>query len=347
MDSMKKVLFLGGSITAGASASSYDLSWPRLCFAGISGPLFDDNCRMYNASISGTGSFLAVMRLGQHVLPYAPDMVFIEFSVNDIDHGAEDPQLVISSLDYIIQTLIKQNPRVVIVFAYTTFSGKNASHIHSQVAKHYGIPELDFQSPMAEDLRKNGWGWDRYLADGVHPNDLGHRFYADIAVKTILSDPDRFRTPTRHEEGMAEYYFQDPRIVPVSEELKYTGFTFGPVEDDTHIKHLPELEVTHALTAYEPGAVLKVPFYGTHFGLYHRIFSNYGCAAISIDGEQKGIIDCYHRYRPAYQSTGEFVSFFKCNNLPEGEHIAEITVLNEKNKNSTGNQITIAGFLLG
>lgn len=347
MSEPKKVLFLGGSITAGASASSYDLSWPSLCYKGISNALFAGNSVMYNASISGTGSFLAVMRLGQHVLPYTPDMVFIEFSVNDLEHAAEAPDLVISSLDYIIQTLIKANPQVVIVFTYTTFSGRNASVTHSIVAKHYEIPEIDFQTPMAEDLQSSGYGWDRYLADGVHPNDRGHRFYADVAVKTILSDPKRFLTPTRHKNSIAAYQFYDPHIELATEKQEGGGFVFDEVEDDTHIKHLPELAVTHALTTDEPGSTLKVRFNGTHFGIYHRIFSDYGCASVSIDGEYKATIDCYHQYRPAYQSTGEFISFFKCNNLPEGDHIAEITVLKEKNQKSTGNRITIAGFLVG
>lgn len=70
----KRMLFLGGSITAGASASSYEKAWASLCFKGINKPLFAGNAEMYNASISGTGSVLAAVRLKQHVLPYKPDL---------------------------------------------------------------------------------------------------------------------------------------------------------------------------------------------------------------------------------------------------------------------------------
>jgi len=347
MTSPKKIMFLGGSITCGGNATDHKLSWPYVCYSQIAQGLFCNNATYLNASISGTGSFVAAMRLGQHVLPYAPDMVFIEFSVNDLGDAASDPDLVISSLDYIIQSLIKVNPHVAITFVYTTVAGKNASATHSIVAKHYGIPEIDFQTPMAAEVNAGRCSWDYYLPDNVHPNDIGHKFYGDIAAQAVLADPERFTSPTRHAESIAKYPFHDPRIIPVTEAFETTGFTYGLVSDDTHIKHLPELKVTHGSYSRKPGASMKVRFHGSHFGIYHRLYTNCGCASVSIDGEYAGKLNCYHNYAASYKDCGEFFCLFKKTGLAEGEHVAEITLLDEKHENSDGNHMIIAGFLVG
>ena len=343
----KKILFLGGSITAGAFASERHLSWPALCYEKIAGPLFGHNCTMINASISGTGSFVAAARLKQHVLHYAPDMVFIEFAVNDLFEAEENPDAVISSLDYIIRTLQKTNPNVVIVFAYTTYRGRNASKTHHIVAQHYGIPELDFQTPIAELVEAGTHTWDDFLRDLAHPNDVGHRFYADIAANTILADPQRFLTPTRQAEPIGTYRFRNADIIPAEKADSLEGFTMTEARDRLKYKNIPELIVTHAACTDTPGASITVRFTGTAFGIYHRIFSDHGRVRVCIDGEEKGVLTCYYVYPADTECYGEYLSLFKCYGLAEGDHVAQITVLDQPDERATGNRISIAGFLVG
>ncbi|MBQ1222959.1 MAG: SGNH/GDSL hydrolase family protein [Oscillospiraceae bacterium] len=346
MDAEKKIMFLGGSITVGGAASDYSLSWASRTYNKIAEPLFNNNCTMLNASLSGTGSFIAAVRLGQHVLPYKPDMVFIEFAVNDYYEAKSDKELVVSSLDYIVRSLIAVNPKVVIVFVYTSFSGKNAAETHGIVAKHYNIPEIDFQSPMAEKIAADQKSWSDYMPDGVHPNDEGHLFYANIAAEAILRDKERFLTPTKLAPSLATYSFCDPKILLASSEIEQNGFVCAAANDMENLKHLPETVVRQALYAEKAGASVKVKFTGTHFAIYHRINAKMGCVSVAIDGENVGKLDCYYKYADP-EISGEYCCFFRRNGLPQGEHIAEITVLDEKNENSTGNQVVLAGFLVG
>ena len=73
--------FLGGSITQGSLASRQEN-----CYASL---VFDwwrqqfPNARLINAGIGGTTSQFGVARVEADLLQYKPDMVFVEFSVND------------------------------------------------------------------------------------------------------------------------------------------------------------------------------------------------------------------------------------------------------------------------
>src|SRR5438067_2039792 len=71
-----KVAYLGGSITAQAgyrvkSLAHFRTMFPEAKFSEI------------NAAIGGTGSDLGVFRVKQDVLDQHPDLMFVEFAVND------------------------------------------------------------------------------------------------------------------------------------------------------------------------------------------------------------------------------------------------------------------------
>ncbi len=347
MSKAKTVLFLGGSITCGAAASRYENAWPSLVYNGIAG-LLPEGSRMVNASISGTGSFLAVMRLGEQVLPYAPDIAFVEFSVNDLFAAENDPALIVSSVDYIVRGLLEANPNAVIFFVYTTLRGKNASEIYHTVAKRYDIHEFDLQTPMLSEI-SSGAPWERYFQDEAHPNDAGHRFYADVILRELLASPELLSTPTKLAESVATITFDAPRIVPANPDTVCgcDGFTYGAVSDDTSIKHLPELTVTHAFYSRTPGASLVFRFRGTNFGLYHRFSTSCGICELSIDGEPAGEYSFYHNYGDDYHGPGEFLCFAQKSGLAPGEHTATVTVTGKKAPHSDGIYIMIAGFLVG
>ena len=347
MNSPKRIMFLGGSITVGGVASDYSRSWARLTYERIAGPLFGGNCEMLNASLSGTGSFFAAMRLSRHVLPYRPHMVFVEFAVNDFHESQNDPQTVISSLDYIVRRLTEANPETVIVFVYTSLSGKNASETYGIVAKHHNIPEIDLQTPLKKLIEAENKSWRDYMPDGVHPNDEGHRFYADVVSETVLGNRERFLTPTRpSEKPLSTHSFRDPQIIPVSSETEQSGFELVPGDDMEELKHLPELVIRNALYSEKEGATVTVRFEGTHFGIYHRIGGKMGRAEVRIDGEFVGILDCFYSYADP-KLPGEYCCFFRKHGITPGKHVAEIRVLGEKNEKSNGNRVVLAGFLAG
>ena len=343
---IQTVLFLGGSITCGCEASDRNKGWAGLVGRWLSDQPQAKNCRQINSSISGTGSFLAAMRLQEHVLPYRPDAVFVEFSVNDFEDARKEPELVIASLESVVDQLLNNNPQTAIIFIYTTMKGQNAAEVHHQVAQHYGIPEIDLQTAILTELEKKKLPWNHYFHDAAHPNDAGHAFYADRVIEALKDNWNRFFSPVQKALPMAIHSLVDPQILPVSAAFDLKGFVLKPVVDDVSWKHLPETVVTYALCAEQPEASLKVRFTGTCFGLYHRIGNGCGLCAVRIDGVDMGVSDFYHDYGSDYDYPGEFLCFCRFWKLAEGEHIAEVTALGKRNELASDARIEIAGFLI-
>src|SRR5256885_1588445 len=77
-----RIAYLGGSITAQDGWRPKTLNWFRQHFPKA-------QVREINAAIGGTGSDLGVFRLQHDVLEQKPDVLFIEFAVND--DGAPPP----------------------------------------------------------------------------------------------------------------------------------------------------------------------------------------------------------------------------------------------------------------
>jgi hypothetical protein len=90
-----KVAYFGGSITAAAGWRVKTLKWlqeqyPNAKFSEI------------NAAIGGTGSDLGVFRCYQDVIAKKPDLVFVEFAVND---GSAPPANIWRTMEGIVRQI--------------------------------------------------------------------------------------------------------------------------------------------------------------------------------------------------------------------------------------------------
>ena len=69
------------------------------------------------AAIGGTGSDLGVYRVQQDALRHKPDLLFVEFAVND---GSADPVKIQKSMEGIVRQAWTSNPEMDILFVYGT-----------------------------------------------------------------------------------------------------------------------------------------------------------------------------------------------------------------------------------
>ena len=77
------VAFIGGSITEGYSSTSHDKCYAKLIHDWWVKTCPDSTISYVNAGIGGTGSDYGAARVGRDVLTHAPDVVFVDFTVND------------------------------------------------------------------------------------------------------------------------------------------------------------------------------------------------------------------------------------------------------------------------
>lgn len=173
------MVYLGGSITEGALAQPQKTN----CYAYRSAQLFaqkfmQDPAQLeyHNAGISGTPSLLGITRCEQDVLACQPDIVFVEFAVND----GTDPnaQMAYESL---VRKLLNSETQPAVILVLTLMSGGYSAHVHmKQIGKHYDLGVVSVYDAIKPQLDMKKMQWSDYSSDYAHPTNEGHAFIADL-----------------------------------------------------------------------------------------------------------------------------------------------------------------------
>lgn len=334
------VSFIGGSITVGAAATKLENTWVSRVSAFLKQRFKGFELNFFNVAISGTGTFFGAFRLREHVLKYDPDIVFIEFAVNDFWDAKEDRDRVISSLDYMIRTLIQSKPGIRLILTYSAMEDWAAcADVHEEVARHYNIPSIDNQAHAKNLIEQSRYTWGELFSDFTHPTDLGHEIYANHIIESLQQGWGRFFS-TSYQLGasLAKYPFSMPRIAGF-EGVRLTGcWQIKRLRDQYH--YVEDQKERIALYTDVPGSSLEFKFDGCYIGLYHFLDRHCGICAIQIDEEPEIKQDFY------YDTADEFLCFFKKVGLEPGSHTLKLTVLEAHNEKSLGNQFGVAGFLV-
>ena len=100
------VAYFGGSITAANGWRPKTTAWLQAQYPSA-------KIHEVHAAIGGTGSDLGVYRCYHDVIAHHPDLVFVEFSVND---GGAAPEKIWMQMEGIVRQIWKANPETDIVF---------------------------------------------------------------------------------------------------------------------------------------------------------------------------------------------------------------------------------------
>lgn len=225
------IVYLGGSITEGSNAA------PRTtgCYAYCSAQIFADKfmadkkqLKYHNAGISGTPSLLGVTRCEKDVLFHAPDIVFVEFAVND----GTDPQNRLAYESLVCKLLESESqPAVILIFTLTK-NGYNAQEHMQQVGQHYNLGMISIKDAVWPQLQQGMLQWRDYSSDEVHPNNAGHAFMADCIGyyfdQAAAVAPEPYILPHsavigRTLAGLKNLQKDDPAIISMG------MFDYGPV----------------------------------------------------------------------------------------------------------------------
>ena len=239
-----RIGFLGGSITEGAGASAIKNRWAtKVVNEYFKQNYPNKNVIEMNAAIGGTGSEYGMQRVVKDLslgTDFAPDVVFVEFAVND---AYEKGMSLSQKTESIVRQLISFKKIPVIIFIYTTsedsinkngsLSGKaveNAISAQSAVAQHYGIYEVNLNDYIWEGVKQGRFIWERGQAgtltgDGTHPNDSGYEVYANRIVEMLTKDKaEAFKKLDPDTEPYGDYVFGEIEEVFLEDEsVKLTG----------------------------------------------------------------------------------------------------------------------------
>lgn len=217
------VVYYGGSVTAGTGASNGDVtSWRGIISNWLKVNAPQSTVTNISSAIGGTGSHFGFYRLDEAVLAKNPDLLFIEFSINDYydnqDQWNIDEDRAAMQMESIVRKVRTKAPDCDIVIVLTTdrdqiSSLQNSDTLHKQarghykIAQKYGIPTLRVGHALADQLFEDMNGvtfnpsdsasmtaWSKYFPatsatsyDIVHPNDTGYQIYGGV-VKEFMAN---------------------------------------------------------------------------------------------------------------------------------------------------------------
>ena len=176
--------FLGGSITQGSLSST-----PKNCYAYLVYEWWKKSFpnaafSFVNGGIGGTTSHYGGARAWKDVLCYRPDIVTVDFSVND-----DANEFFEETYEGTLRRLLAapSAPAVVVLNNVFYDTGKNAQDYHNRIADHYGIPHVSIKDTVYSDVESGKIVRADITPDNLHPNDKGHRLVADEICKLLDS----------------------------------------------------------------------------------------------------------------------------------------------------------------
>ena len=195
-----KIAFLGGSVTEQYKWSESVLRWMRQRFP-------EANITDYNIGLSGTGTWVGVIRLDSDILSLNPDLIFIEYGGN----GGTSEQM-----EGIFRKIWKYNPYIDIVMVntmhadwYQTYKNGNLPDNISrfeEIAEHYGVPSASFGYQVVEYYDKDYLTLSGeavkdkilYAKDGIHPTADGGQLAGGAVVRSLIRMSEVGTEPTAH-----------------------------------------------------------------------------------------------------------------------------------------------------
>ena len=182
--------------------------------------------RTINAGMASTDSAWGSKRVGRDLMVDEPDLIFVEFAVNDGKRGSAP------DMERIVRKIHEANSGTEVVFIYTTSDsafqklsqGKLPPAIieHEKVAKHYAIPSVVLGSDLYKKIHVGEWSWRDFSDDACHPTQAGYNSYSRdlvVAVDEILEKsgtiPPEFPAPLV--SGFESRSLEQPTILPSKE----------------------------------------------------------------------------------------------------------------------------------
>ncbi len=342
------IAYFGGSITAGYGASS-GKSWRELTTAYFKKKFPDATINENNAAIGGTGSTYGIHRavtdLKLESKTEKPDLLFIEFAVNDYLDAINYEQAKIN-MECLVQIIYEYSPNTDIFIVLTTntafcnnlsISGFPQARAHIDIAEAYKIPYLAVGAMLwdltNEQIAEMKTPSDQqyafrltYFGDGTHPSNRGYIKYAEF-IKNYL---DEIFEAKKKVQGLKSSYKPSKTIykLPVAPYM----VNFKGLEAEISNAKIDE---NGYLTSASADMNFTVKFKGTDLKIWHWSTATSGSISVEIDGEKPTKIDLY-------RNSANNKIFTLASGLKNTEHTVKITL----NKTQNGTNLDIRQFFI-
>ncbi len=160
--------YIGGSITEGKNYSTPFTNYIKNNFA-------KGSFKEVNAGLSGTSSVVGLVRAEKEVCSQNPDIVVIEFSVND--HEGEAYK---KSFEALIRKFLEMPNEPAVIVLITRSKGGYSSQAQMEASgKNFDVPIISMDNALTKAFNSGFLKADDYFADEYHPHAKGGQLVAD------------------------------------------------------------------------------------------------------------------------------------------------------------------------
>lgn len=280
--------FLGGSITQGSLSSQYTNCYAYLVFDWFVKKFPKTAFTYVNAGVGGTTSQFGVSRATEDVLKYKPDLVAIEFSVND-----DNTDFYKETYEGLIRKVYGNpfEPAVFLIHNICYDTGISAEEKHREIGAHYGLPSISMKTTIYPEIVSGAIPVREITPDDLHPNTQGHALLAEVIthfLESVYEMREEAETPMPMPGALtANAYENAQRLQNYNSDPVCQGFT----PDDTLKKYVSDT-FRGGWTASEKGASITFEVKGTEIAVQYRKSVNKPApiAIAVVDGDEKNAV---------------------------------------------------------
>lgn len=324
--------FIGGSLTQGGSV------WINAVKRFFQNEYPDKNIKTINAGIGGTGSDMGAMRYKKDILDSEPDLVFIEFAVNDNGRSEDNSKMYMENM--VRQSLDSVKvPKIIFLYAPYPGDKDNENYIKwnqgvqwkEEIARHYGIksinvydymykdytemkkekPEMTFVDYLGQYYPKSGSGFDVHGGYMKYAEAITQEFEKDL--NACLTEPQRKGVKTKSDVANEKYRM----IYASSARMHYTANDWNVYTESEPYnggKQGHDIGSNAFVFPYFPEGIRQTEKSGAQFGYnttpgttaicVSYISSTVGASAtVTVDGQNAGTVSCKSPYHNVNYTT--------------------------------------------
>jgi len=332
------IAYLGGSITAASGWRPQTTAWFTKTYPNA-------KFKEVHAAIGGTGSDLGVFRLQSDALQHNPDLLFVEFAVND---GGQAPEQIWKNMEGIVRQTWRKDATTDIMFVYTIHANMTnelkrgecprSAGAMEMLADFYGIPSVNFGLEIAE-LQEAGKlvfksetkpvdGKIWFAKDDCHPtSEEGHPIYTSMLASAIPKMATS--KPIDHKSLIDKQFIngqlENVLMFPVTEKMLTGSWKRLPETDSLQKGNGQQLGSIYS--SGTPGDKLTFTFKGSTAKIYDLVGPDGAKIKITVDGAKPQTTERFDSYCVYYR----IQSFTLCTGLdPEKTHTVEVEILPEQ-----------------
>ena len=207
---------LGGSITQGFNAnynpatgkSEFNRNlycWSNLLREWLANT-FNVNVTLYNAGIGSTTSTVGVGRVVNDILSHNPDLIVIDYAVNDSDSTSDASKTMTYAYEALTRRILNSGDDVALMMMFAAKENlTNKQEKYAAIGNHYGIPMISYRDAIAPLINDGTYVRTDFSNDTIHPHAYGHQVIAALFGHYIAGVIENLDTITDTVTALPDY----------------------------------------------------------------------------------------------------------------------------------------------